>query len=176
VEQPEVTDETADSTLVQSTNQQERNLQEKIRGNIELLKARMAEDESSIETLQEEKPGENDEFAESLQSGYSEPSEQFRLPAAEVSAYATAGIDNNTWIVHLSAYYGKPPPDIELEYLRDAAIPYEVVEVILSGKVWYRVLVSGFMEYGDAKEYAEKMKNRFGIKKIWISNMQMTFD
>ena len=78
----------------------------------------------------------------------------------------------NIWSINLMSYYNKPPRASELEFLKVAGIPYKVEKVIVNGEDWYRVLVSKSSEYRVAKEYAETLKKRLGIKKIWISKNQ----
>ncbi len=80
------------------------------------------------------------------------------------------------WSVHLMSYYNQAPPANELEFLNVAEIPYKVEKVIINGGDWYRVLVNKTSEYRIAKQYAELLKKRLGIKKIWISKSQNADD
>ena len=82
----------------------------------------------------------------------------------------------NIWSVHLFSYYGKPPPASELEFLDIAGVPYQIEKAIANDGVWYRVLVNNSSEYVAAKQYAEMLKKRLAIKKIWISKKQYTYD
>ncbi len=176
IDQPEISDERPDSRFTESVDFQEEGLQQKDNGNIDLINTSMAEPDSFTAGLQEGKFSEYDELVEPLVSDQSALSSQYEPSQARLTYDNSVGTDNNVWTVHLAAYYSKPPPDIELEFLRVAGVRYEIIRVILDGKVWYRVLVSGFLQYGDAREYARMMESKFGINKIWISNMRITFE
>lgn len=82
----------------------------------------------------------------------------------------------NIWSVHLMAYYNEPPHASELKFLADEGIPYKIEKVKVNDGDWYRVLVKKSSEYNLAKEYAEMLANRLGIKDIWISKTQRAED
>ena len=101
---------------------------------------------------------------------------QFQLYSLQ---QATGNLTDQTytiWSVHLLSYYGKPPPAGELDFLDTAGVPYMIKRTIIKGGVWYRVLVNNSAEYSVAKEYAEMLKKRLGIKKIWLSKKQYTYE
>ena len=130
---------------------------------------------------------------ESLNNGESVPSVETDVSQMEQSVQSIAAVTSelsaepvlqepivedviakaqNIWSINLMSYYNKPPRASELEFLKVAGIPYKVEKVIVNGEDWYRVLVSKSSEYRVAKEYAETLKKRLGIKKIWISKNQ----
>lgn len=79
------------------------------------------------------------------------------------------GKAHDIWSINLMSYYNEPPRASELEFLKVAGIPYKVEKVIVNGEDWYRVFVSKSSEFRIAKEYADMLGSRYGIKGIWIS-------
>ena len=79
------------------------------------------------------------------------------------------------WSVYLSSYYGNPPPASELAFLDKAGVPYEIIKTSVNDADWYRVLVNNSTEYEAAKDYAEMLKARLGLKKIWISKKEYPY-
>ena len=75
----------------------------------------------------------------------------------------------NVWSVHLMSFYKEAPHPNELKFLRIAEVPYKIEKVFVKGGIWHRVLVNKTSEYRVAKQYADFLKKKLGIKKIWIS-------
>ena len=96
---------------------------------------------------------------------------QSKLASAETTDQTYA-----IWSVYLSSYYGKPPPAGELDFLDQAGVPYQIKKTSVNGADWYRILVNNSTEYKAAKEYAEMLKARLRLKKIWISQKTYSYE
>lgn len=142
--------------------------------NIGLLNKRVIDAESSISNLQH-----TIEQAEQLEPVQSVTTIASKMNAVHQSKEPVSKLNDQTydiWSVHLFSYYGKPPPAGELEFLDIAGVPYQIEKAIVNDGVWYRVLVNNSSEYLAAKQYAEMLKKRLAIKKIWISKKQYSYD
>lgn len=145
-----------------------------LEANLVLLSERLSEAESSISKLQQalgeyEKPG-------AVRSVASISAE---MNAARASKLEQGDVTDQTytiWSVHLLSYFGKPPPAGELVFLDKADVPYKIKKAIINGDVWYRVLVNNSTEYKAAKQYAEMLTARLGLKEIWISKKQYSYE
>ena len=132
-----------------------KNIQQENRENLNQLNKRMIEAEESIALLQVENKiiPDQKEFVNLLRTKSSEVPESPELSVKQAlieqpvqkAAVPEAQVKNDgLWSVHLSSYYGKPPPAGELEYLESAGISYEIKKAIVDEKVWYRVIVDDF--------------------------------
>ncbi|MCK4709170.1 MAG: hypothetical protein KAU21_11185, partial [Gammaproteobacteria bacterium] len=163
----------ADTSLKATENQITR-VQEKNEKSFGLLNERVIDTESSISKLQLAV-----EKYKQLGPVQSVSSIASKMNTAYSSKLAAGELTDQTytiWSVHLLSFYGKPPPVGELDFLDDAGVPYKIKRTIVKGGVWYRVLVNNSSEYSLAKEYAEMLKARLGIKEIWLSKKQYTYD
>lgn len=150
--------------------------------NLDQLNRRMAEAEISIVRLQQEiKTVNQRDFSDPVRPASSVVPEKLHLsvkqevieqPDKKVSATEVRVKNRNLWSVHLSSYYGKPPPASELEYLGKAGISYEIKKAIVHKKVWYRVTVDEFSEYEKAKEYSDSIRKNVSRNDIWINRSQ----
>ena len=162
-------------TLTINTEDQLKQVQDKNDKNFGLLNERVIEAESSISKLQH--AVEKHEQLEPIQSVSSIAA---KMKADHSSKQVTGNLKDQTyytiWSVHLMSFYGKPPPASELGFLDIAGVPYKIKKTIVKGGIWYRVLVNNSSEYSAAREYAEMLKKRLGIKKIWISKSEHAYD
>lgn len=153
---------------------QMKHVQDKQEENIILLNERISEPE--VPVPESRSSLDKSEQLEPVQSVSSIVSEMNARHLSKKSITRLKDQTYNIWSVHLFAYYGKPPPAGELDFLNVAGVPYEIEKVTVNGGVWYRVLVNNSSEYSVAKEYAAMLKKRLAIKKIWISKKQYIYD
>ena len=73
------------------------------------------------------------------------------------------------WSVHLFSYHNQPPAESELEFLKKLGISYEIKQATVKGELWYRVQVFKHSEYRAAKEYADMLGKKHGMRGIWVS-------
>ena len=83
---------------------------------------------------------------------------------------------SNVWSLYLYSYYNKPPEDSDLESLNALGIPYEIIRAIVNNELWYRVQLYKHSEYRVAKEHADMLGNKYGIKGIWINRSKSEDD
>ena len=148
--------------------------QDENKENIAAIDNRITEAEASVPELQ--LPLDVSEKLEPVESISSITSKVKASRQSTGEAADTVDKTFNIWSVHLFAYYGKPPPAAELRFLDVAGVPYDIERVTVKGGIWYRVLVNNSTEYSAAKKYAVMLKKRLGIKKIWISKKQYSYD
>ncbi|MCG6939488.1 MAG: hypothetical protein LJE83_15140 [Gammaproteobacteria bacterium] len=139
-----------------------------------LLNDHVNEAESSIKKLQH--AAEDFEKLVPVRSVASISSEMNAAHALKLSAGDVTDQTYTIWSVHLLSYYGNPPPAGELAFLDRAGVPYEIEKTIVNDGIWYRVLVNNSTDYTAAREYADMLKARLRLKKIWISKKQYTYE
>lgn len=73
------------------------------------------------------------------------------------------------WAINLRSFDETENSAMEmLDKLKQAGVPASIQSVRVSGKLWKRVYISGFGTYEDARQYAEDVLVKNGIKKYWI--------
>lgn len=76
---------------------------------------------------------------------------------------------NGPWVVNLVSVYSDDKADSEIKRLTQKGLPVEKSIARQNGKSWYRIQVSGFTSYQDAKIYLGKMQKDYGLHEAWIS-------
>lgn len=162
------------ATTAGSGDDENNQLQDENIKNLELPGKHLSDAESVVSKLQQsEEEYQKPEPVRSVASIVSE------MNAAYQSKLASGEITDQTyaiWSVYLSSYYGNPPPAGELDFLDNTDVPYEIKKTSVNGADWYRVLVNNSTEYKAAKDYAEMLKARLGVKKIWISKKKYSYE
>ncbi len=72
------------------------------------------------------------------------------------------------WSVNLQSFQNKGKAEQVRKRLNADGIPAEVSSTSSKGKTWYRVKVSGFPGFDQAKAYADEIRSKPGLSSAWI--------
>ncbi len=72
------------------------------------------------------------------------------------------------WSVNLQSFQQANKAEAARKRLNADDIPAEVSETSSKGKTWYRVKVSGFARFDQAKAYAKGIRSKPGLSSAWI--------
>ncbi len=86
-------------------------------------------------------------------------------PKPEAKSKPTTG---HGWSVNLQSFQHASKAEAARKCLNADGIPAEVSETSSKGKTWYRVKVSGFAAFDQAKAYAEGIRSKPGLSSAWI--------
>jgi hypothetical protein len=80
----------------------------------------------------------------------------------------TASIDSGPWIINLLSSRKKLDTDRLARVAESHGIPVVQSRAIVKGKEYWRLQVTGFSSASEAKKYAIPVKQKLGIKDVWI--------
>jgi hypothetical protein len=86
----------------------------------------------------------------------------------EEKAGLTASIGTGPWIINLLSSRSKRDTDRLAEIAAAHGIPVVQSRAIVKGKEYWRLQVTGFSNASEAKNYALPVKQKLGIKDVWI--------
>lgn len=105
-----------------------------------------------------------------------------RLLQLEGEAKARESVINNQlmieqpiagqWIVSLFSFKEEVVAQQQAMKLFDQGIQVAISTVQVSGVVWYRLYVGGFISKDDAEAYAEQTRTMLGLKLAWVAQAQ----
>jgi len=76
------------------------------------------------------------------------------------------------WIVSLFSFKEEVVAQQQAMKLFDQGIQVAISTVQVSGVVWYRLYVGGFISKHDAEAYAEQTRTMLGLKLAWVAQAQ----
>ena len=76
------------------------------------------------------------------------------------------------WIVSLFSFKEEAVAQQQAMKLFDQGIQVAISTVQVSGVVWYRLYVGGFISKHDAEAYAEQTRTMLGLKLAWVAQAQ----
>jgi cell division septation protein DedD len=85
--------------------------------------------------------------------------------AAPVATAPTGG----RWVINLTSFAREQVADQEIKRLRDAGVQVEKQRAVSSGKVWYRLRITGLATYEKAKAYIAELDKVTDTGSAWIS-------
>ena len=97
-----------------------------------------------------------------------EPAE---LPGQDVAAVYADSQDaekRGPWVVNLMSSPRKSDADRFADKARKQGIPVEQVTIRLKGREFFRVQLTGFLTQKQAEESARPVKDKLGLKDVWI--------
>ena len=76
------------------------------------------------------------------------------------------------WLVNLSSFADNESAEKEAARLQKLQIKAEVSKVIVHGKAWYRVVVTGFPTAAAAKDYSRDLEEKYKLERSWVGRRQ----
>jgi cell division protein FtsN len=73
------------------------------------------------------------------------------------------------WVVNIVSESSKETANRQQTRLRNLGITSQVVTANIDNKTWYRLQVTGFSTYSDAKAYVQILAERHGLKQAWVA-------
>ncbi len=90
-----------------------------------------------------------------------------RVPAVQdTPGLAVAGEE---WVVNVASSSREQPMLDLAEKLKEQGIPAERQTLTIEGELMYRLRVPGFATSGEARRYASKLEEKFGLRGPWVS-------
>jgi cell division septation protein DedD len=74
----------------------------------------------------------------------------------------------DTWFINIASLRIKDEADRIVERVRKKGIVAAQKHVLVNGKKYWRVSVRGFPTSAEAKSYATMVKDKLGLKEVWI--------
>jgi hypothetical protein len=93
------------------------------------------------------------------------------LPGQDVAAEYVDSQDagkRGPWVINLLSSPRKSDADRFADNARKQGIPVEQGTVSLKGREFYRVQLTGFLTQKQAEESARPVKDKLGLKNVWI--------
>jgi|GEM_PF-1718987 len=97
-----------------------------------------------------------------------EPELQNTLTVAEANKPASSDA-GQTWNINIASLTNRANADRFLEHARDKGIEATQTQVTVNGNKYWRVSVKGFISPDEAKSSSIGIKERLGLKEVWIS-------
>ncbi len=76
------------------------------------------------------------------------------------------------WLVNLSSFADSESAEKEAARLQKLQIKAETHKVIVHGKAWYRVVVTGFPTAAAAKDYSRDLEEKYKLERSWVGRKQ----
>jgi len=77
--------------------------------------------------------------------------------------------DRGTWVINLASLPNKAAADRFAESAQSKGIQTEQTRVSVKGREYWRIQLTNFPTAKEAKSYAGSVKEKLGLKEIWIS-------
>jgi cell division septation protein DedD len=81
---------------------------------------------------------------------------------------AKAGAKDGRWVINLSSSPDRAAADWFMARARSKGIPVEMVQAQVKGRDYWRVQLTGFVSHDAAHAYAGPLKEKLGLKDVWI--------
>ena len=90
-----------------------------------------------------------------------------KIAAAEAPA-AKAGTAGGPWVINLTSSNDKAAADRFAARARSKGIPVELVKAEVKGRDYWRMQLTGFASKDAARTFAGPVKEKLGLKDVWI--------
>jgi hypothetical protein len=136
------------------------------------------DNQGELKRMQEEFRHELDKIAAAvtgLQGGPGDQKETSIRFAKDSSDINVTQVDSNGaparggWVVNVVSSKHIEPVEKLMNKLHKRGIPAEIHEVIIDGKVRYRLRIPGFSTSDEARDYAHNLDGDLGLKGPWVS-------
>jgi hypothetical protein len=77
--------------------------------------------------------------------------------------------ERGPWVINLASFPTKAAADRFAESAQSKGIQTEQTRVIVKGKEYWRIQLTNFPTAKEARSYAGSVKEKLGLKEIWIS-------
>ena len=78
-------------------------------------------------------------------------------------------IDKGSWCINIASLTNRDKANKFIEYAKTKGIDAKQAHVTVKGKNYWRVSVKGFLTLDEAESYAILVKDRLGLKEVWVS-------
>ena len=78
-------------------------------------------------------------------------------------------IDKGSWCINIASLTNRDKVNKFIEYAKTKGIDAKQAHVTVKGKNYWRVSVKGFLTLDEAESYAILVKDRLGLKEVWVS-------
>jgi hypothetical protein len=76
------------------------------------------------------------------------------------------------WVINLISVASSEAAAQEIARLHDLGVDAQSLRVRAKGKIWYRVLVSGFPTYVETNAARSSIEEKLGIRDTWIEKLE----
>lgn len=76
---------------------------------------------------------------------------------------------NGPWVINLVSLPRKADAELFVEKAGSRGVDAKLYQVVVKGKTYWRVHVPGFVTAAEAKSYADVVKEKLGLKDVWVA-------
>jgi hypothetical protein len=97
-----------------------------------------------------------------------EPSDVAGQSVATLNIDSQAAGKRGSWVINLLSSPRKSDADRFADIARKRGIAVEQTTIMLKGREFFRVQITGFLTEKQAEESARPVKDKLGLKDVWI--------
>jgi cell division septation protein DedD len=77
--------------------------------------------------------------------------------------------NNGPWVINLASFLNKADAENFIENAESRGVTAGLYQVTVNGKIYWRVRVSGFATAAEAKTKTSLIKEKLGLKDVWVT-------